>query len=68
MTNMTTFALINRRNNSLIRKALKQQESQKHRPCVYSQEQMEEALREAEADYQEGRYVSHFSIRERYGL
>jgi DUF1680 family protein len=68
MTNMTTFALINRRYNDLIGKALKQQESQEQRPCVYSHEQMEEALREAEADYQEGRYLSHSSICERYGL
>lgn len=68
MTNLTTFALINRGNNGIIGKALKQQESQKQRPCVYSQEQMEEALREAEADYLEGRSISHSSIRERYGL
>ena len=65
---MTTFALINRRNHDLVEKTLKQQESQKHQPCVYSQEQMEEALREAEADYLEERYISHSSIRERYGL
>jgi hypothetical protein len=68
MTNMTTFALINRRNNDLIGVALKQQKSQKQRSCVYSHEQMEESLQEAEMDYQEGRYLSHSSICERYGL
>ena len=37
-------------------------------PCAYTYEQMESSLREAEADYQEGRYVSHSSICERYGV
>lgn len=37
-------------------------------PCVYTHEQMEASLREAEADYQIGRYVSHSSICERYGV
>lgn len=34
MTNMATFALINRHNNSLFGKALKQQESQKQSPLA----------------------------------
>ena len=68
MTNMTTFALVKRRNNDLSGKALKQQELQIQRPCVYSHEQMEESLRDAEADYQEGRFMSHSSICERYGV
>lgn len=68
MTNMTTFALVKRRNNDLIGKALKQQESQIQRPCVYSHEQMEESLWKAEVDFQEGRYLSHSSICERYGV
>ena len=37
-------------------------------PCAYTYEQMESSLREAEADYQEGRHVSHSSICERYGV
>ena len=37
-------------------------------PCAYTQEQMEMSLREAEADYQNGRYLSHSSICERYGV
>ena len=37
-------------------------------PCAYTYEQMEMSLREAEADYQNGRFVSHTSIRERYGI
>lgn len=36
-------------------------------PCSYSHEQMEAALREAEIDFQNGRYVSHSSICDRYG-
>ena len=68
MNNITTFALINRQDNDFIVMTLKQQESQLEQPCVYSHEQMEESLREAEADYQEGRYMSHSSICERYGV
>ena len=37
-------------------------------PCAYTYEQMEMSLREAEADYQNGNYVSHSSICERYGV
>ena len=37
-------------------------------PCAYTYEQMESSLREAEADYQNGRHVSHSSICERYGV
>jgi hypothetical protein len=37
-------------------------------PCAYTHEQMESALREAEADYQNGHYVSHSSICEHYGV
>ena len=37
-------------------------------PCAYTHEQMESALREAETDCQTGRYVSHSSICERYGV
>lgn len=37
-------------------------------PCAYSKEQMELSLHEAEADYQNGRYASHSSICERYGV
>ena len=37
-------------------------------PCAYSHEQMEESLREAENDFQNGRFVSHSSICERYGV
>ena len=37
-------------------------------PCAYTQEQMEISLREAEADYQNGRFVSHSTICERYGV
>ena len=37
-------------------------------PCAYTYEQMESSLREAEADYQEGRHVNHSSICERYGV
>lgn len=37
-------------------------------PCAYTYEQMESSLREAEADYQERRHVSHTSICERYGV
>jgi len=65
---MNTFALSNFRSNDYFGMVLKQQESKKQQPCVYSHEQMEESLREAETDFQEGRYLSHFSIRERYGL
>ena len=35
-------------------------------PCAYTYEQMEMSLREAETDYQNGRIVSHSTIRERY--
>lgn len=34
-------------------------------PCTYTHEQMEAALREAETDYKNGRFVSHSSICER---
>ena len=37
-------------------------------PCAYSHEQMLSVLREAEADYQNGDYVSHSAICERYGV
>ncbi len=37
-------------------------------PCTYTHEQMESALLEAEKDYQNGRFVSHSSICERYGI
>lgn len=37
-------------------------------PCAYTYEQMESSLREAEADYENGRHVSHSSICERYGV
>ena len=37
-------------------------------PCAYTHEQMESALREAEADYRNRRYVTHSSICERYGV
>ena len=37
-------------------------------PCAYNQEQMESALREAETDYQNGRFVSHSSVCELYGV
>jgi hypothetical protein len=37
-------------------------------PCVYSHEQMVSVLREAEADYCNGDYVSHSDICERYGV
>lgn len=37
-------------------------------PCAYTREQMEMSLREAEADYQSGNYLSHSSICERYGV
>ncbi len=37
-------------------------------PCAYTYEQMESSLHEAEADYQNGHYVSHSSICERYGV
>ena len=37
-------------------------------PCAYSHEQMEASLREAENDFQNGRFVSHSSICERYGV
>lgn len=37
-------------------------------PCAYTHEQMESSLRESEADYQNGRFVSHSSICERYGV
>ena len=37
-------------------------------PCTYTNEQMEMSLREAEADYQNGNFVSHSSICERYGV
>lgn len=37
-------------------------------PCAYSHEQMEESLREAEIDFQNGHQVSHSSICERYGI
>ena len=37
-------------------------------PCAYTHEQMESVLREAEADYQNRRYVSHSSVCERYGV
>ena len=36
--------------------------------CAYTYEQMESSLREAEADYQSGNFVSHSSICERYGV
>jgi len=37
-------------------------------PCTYTYEQMESALREAEADYQNGRFVSQSTICKRYDL
>ena len=37
-------------------------------PCAYTYEQMESSLREAEADYQNGRHLSHSFICERYGV
>ena len=37
-------------------------------PCTYTHEQMESSLREAEADYQNKRYLSHSSICDRYGV
>lgn len=37
-------------------------------PCAYSHEQMLSVLREAEADYRNGEYVSHSAICERYGV
>ena len=37
-------------------------------PCTYTHEQMEAALREAETDYQAGRFVSQSTICERYGI
>lgn len=37
-------------------------------PCAYSFEQMEEALRASEADYQKGDYTDHETMRQRYGL
>lgn len=37
-------------------------------PCAYSFEQMEEALRASEADYQKGDYTDHETLRQRYGL
>ena len=37
-------------------------------PCTYTYEQMESALREAEVDYENGRYVSQSTICERYGI
>lgn len=37
-------------------------------PCAYSHEQMEASLLEAENDFQNGQYVSHTSICERYGI
>ena len=37
-------------------------------PCAYTHEQMEMSLREAETDYQNGHYLSHSSICERYGV
>ena len=36
-------------------------------PCTYTHQQMEAALRQAEADFQNGNYVSHSSIKARYG-
>lgn len=65
---MTTFALIICQNNDLVGMVLKQQNTKNQQPCVYSHEQMEESLREAEAEYKDGRYVSHSSICERYGV
>lgn len=37
-------------------------------PCAYTYEQMEMSLHEAEADYQNRRFVNHSTIRERYGV
>lgn len=37
-------------------------------PCAYSREQMANALREAESDYSNGRFISHSTICERYGV
>ena len=37
-------------------------------PCAYSHKQMETSLRQAEADFQNGDYVSHSSIKVRYGV
>lgn len=37
-------------------------------PGAYSHEQMEASLIEAENDFQNGQYVSHTSICERYGI
>lgn len=37
-------------------------------PCAYTHDQMETVLREAETDYQNGRFVSHSTICDRYGI
>jgi len=37
-------------------------------PCTYTYEQMESALREAEVDYQNGRFISQSTMCERYGI
>lgn len=37
-------------------------------PCAYSHEQMVSVLREADADYRNGDFVSHSDICERYGI
>ena len=42
--------------------------SGKRYPCAYTREEMAESLREAEADYKAGRYVSHEDLFKEYGL
>lgn len=37
-------------------------------PCAYTHEQMESVLQESEVDYQNGRFVSHSSVCERYDV
>ena len=37
-------------------------------PCAYSHEQMEASLQEAETDFQNGSFVSHSSICDRYDI
>ena len=37
-------------------------------PCAYTHQKMEASLRQAEADFQNGDYVSHSSIKARYGV
>ena len=42
--------------------------SRKPLPCAYTYEQMENALKESESDYESRNFISHSSICERYGL